>query len=170
MFGKDDEARVRIKLLEQRLSELAETERQLRHLTDDVETLQRKVRALTEGNVTSLFAREVIEKIDKEALKKEVVEMLKAELTKEARDGARDALMDRDFLSGILDEERIEELLVDALVSHAKGTLAVEDIARRVAEEIVENDHLDMGEVEGAVAETLVERMNVTVSLDGKEE
>ena len=169
MFGKDQEARDAIQRLESQVAKVGGLENQVKHLVDDVETLTRRVRALTTGDTIGVFSREVIDKIDREQLVKEVVETLRAEVAERAKEDTLAAIRDRDF-SDVVDQDRVEELVVEAVVSKLKDILPLKELVAKVAEELVQGDHLDISEIEQGVVNDVTERMEVTVKLTGQEE
>jgi len=167
MFG-DKEARQRISEVEKQLSAVFDLGRRVQSLNDDVESLTKRVRGLTTGDVLTVLVRDVIDRIDRNELVKEAAVILKAEIAERSKEDVVAAIRDRDF-SEFLDETRAEELLVEALVRHFKEVLSVVELTAKIAEELVQGDHLDLGEIEQGVVNDVTERMEVTVSLSGGE-
>ncbi len=169
MFGRGKEALEAVQRLEPQVAKVGGLENQVSRLTDDVEALTRRVRALTTGDALGVIAREVIDKIDRVELVKEVVETLRAEISQTAKDDMLEAVRDRDF-SDVVDQNRVEELVVEAVVAQIKNTLPLKDLVAKVAEELVQGDHLDISEIEQGVVDDMTERMEVTVKLTGQKE
>lgn len=170
MWGEDKEARAKIAELEQRLNTLGDTGHQVRRLDSDIESLTKRVRDLAAGGVVSTLIREALDKVDKEALIKEVTEALRADVAAKAGEAMRAALQDQDFVGSQIDEDRVEELLVEALTAHFVKALELSELTVKVAEELVHGEHLDLGEIEQGVVNDVTERMEVTVKLTGKED
>ena len=171
MFGKEDkEARAKIAQLEQRLNSLGDIDHQVRRLSDDIESLTKRVRELASGGVIGTLVREALDKVDKEALVKEVTEALRSDVAAKAGEAMQAVLQDQDFIGSQIDENRVEELLVEALTMHFAKVVVVSELTAKIAEELVQGDHLDLGEIEQGVVNDVTERMEVTVKLTGQKE
>lgn len=151
--------------LETRLEELKEVETQFRELKKRWSSIF----PASAGELESSALERIQEQLGVPRLVEEAEQSLREALRAHTanlldelvKDPQWQALLDE--ITDELDREEIEERIAESLVEWAKGKVDLKELAATIAAKLLENGDFDLERIEDGVAETLQERLTVTL-------